>query len=501
MMKKARETLTSAQKEALKAMKNGDNLLITGEAGTGKSFIIQKFINETKKSVIVTAPTGLAAINIGGATLHRTFKIPLEPLSYKKCHTKKEIETLKKAEVVVIDEVSMCRFDMIEYVFARIKDAEKQYKKSIQIILSGDFHQLPPVVTERDEQALNELWTGFGSGYAFKAPAWKSLKLKVVVMKDIIRQTEKDFIDNLNKARSGDKACVAWFNKNHAKKEQPGIFIVPTNKAAASINEKAAERVPGRFTVFQAEIAGRISAADMPTDEKLKLKRGMRVMSLVNLDESVKNGSLGVVESIAESGAVSVLFDRCVETTEIRPYKWEVCEYVVDKKSGKLDKVTIGTFEQLPLKIAYAVTIHKSQGQTYDSVNVNPGCFAPGQLYVALSRTKSIKTLHLTTTIKPRSLMTSQDVVDFYDEKYSCAQPKDFEIQIDEKKAPVSEPEPEQQEKKSGRGGARPGAGRKPKHGKSKVIAIRVPAELADELSEKLKKWLEKQVKKGLKNE
>lgn len=474
--------LNKEQKIALEVMQSGKNVFLSGEAGTGKSYLLNHFLESNKKkNILVCAPTGIAAINVNGSTLHRTFRIPFEPLAPDSKPTSVS-RSLEKADIIVIDEISMCRFDQFDYVAKCIRQAEKQAQRSAtkkcidmgmppkklppkQVILIGDFFQLPPVITPKDREVLERYWGSIidiNDGFAFQAPMWKDFNFTTIILKTVMRQQGNlEFVTNLNKLRKGDESAIAWFNTHAAKKQQDGIHLCCVNRSADQINHTEAEKLNTLARTYQARIEGSVSLSEMPTPDILNLKIGMQVMSLVNdPNGKYQNGTVGTITGL-RSNSVTVDFDG--EYIDILPFKWEIIDYAVIMDAGKmkLKKVIAGIYEQIPLKIAYAITIHKSQGQTYDAANIDPNCFAAGQLYVGLSRVRSIENLHLTELIKKKNLITSQSVIDFY----NIASTLDLE-KITEKSEEIS--------RKTIHGGVRSGAGRKYKYG-TKTCTIRIP--------------------------
>ncbi len=420
--------LNEEQKRAFQMLQEGGNIFLTGEAGTGKSFLLNAFLNRIQgKNVLVCAPTGIAALQIGGATIHSVFKIkpqpflPGQPLRGIK-------NTVKAADVIVIDEVSMCRFDLFDYLCRYIQKAEQMSKKHKQVIVVGDFSQLPPVVA-KDRDVLEEGWkdhiSNISSGFAFLAPGWADMNFTTVVLRQVMRQKEDaQFLRNLNKIRIGDESAISWFNQYTAKKEQPGIYMSALNR---HVDQKNEQQMAGLHTEKKSYEGINENFQDtLPTKQSLVLCEGARVMSLLNdPGGDYQNGSLGTVEKL-KNHSVIVKFDHG-GTVEVAPYTWEDIEYqvVIDEKTGvpSLTQVVTGKFTQLPLRVAFAVTIHKSQGQTYDSVNLDPYCFDVGQLYVALSRVPGADRLHLEKSIKKQDLRVSQEVQQFYQALETGASP------------------------------------------------------------------------------
>ncbi len=410
--------LTESQKNALKVLESGESVFLTGEAGTGKSFVLQEFIRRNKnKNIVVCAPTGIAAINIGGSTLHRVFGVPLGAVRPGDGN-KEPSDVLIRAEIVIIDEISMCRIDVFEYVVQTLLNAINSPQNSNnckkQLILVGDFFQLPPVITDGDRAILNQYFGGdIGYGFAFKSTLWNKIVRNNIVLSEIVRQgNDIEFAQNLNKIRVGDYSAIDWFNDHVSRDVKPnGIFLCGTNREAESLNEIKAGELGGEAIEYKAQISGDVKESDKLTADVLILKENMQVMTLVNnFEEGYQNGSIGRIVKL-HKGAVEVELDNG-KTVTVGPYEWEIVDYEVQEE--KVERVVAGKFKQLPLKMAYAITIHKSQGQTYSSANIHPNCFSPGQLYVALSRVKSVSDMSLAHNITRRSLITSKEVKDFY---------------------------------------------------------------------------------------
>lgn len=415
--------LTALQKEALKQMQNGNNVFLTGNAGTGKSYVLNAFIEQVSedKNLVVCAPSGIAALNVGGVTMHRAFHMPLTVCTGKLRRSK----VIEAADIIIIDEISMCRIDMFDYVGRAIDDvntrrfahrAKNGKTEPIQLICVGDFYQLPPVIQDKERLVLNEYYGGdIGKGYAFQSEYWQKFDFHTISLKEIIRQDEPEFIENLNKARVGDVSCIRYFaEKSRKTKIKDAITICGTNKDADAINARALAKLPGRAQTFKSQITGEVKPSDKSAPDELALKPGARVILLANdaVNDQYRNGTIAEVLSVSKTK----LELRNLQTGQIiwlAPYTWRISKYVVDPE-GTISQEEIGTIKQFPVKLAYAVTIHKSQGQTYDMVNLNPRAWDDGQLYVALSRVRSMKKLHLTQPILRSYLITSKAVKDFY---------------------------------------------------------------------------------------
>lgn len=405
------------QSEAFSLMMAGENVFLSGEAGTGKSYVINEFLKEKKeKNILVTAPTGIAAINVNGITLHRAFKAPTEVLIGS---SKAIPKAVAEADVIIIDEISMCRIDLFDYVAKIILNAQKKRRRKIQVIVVGDFFQLPPVILPKEKEILDSYY-GFdvGEGFAFLGTEWKNMNFKTILLNEVVRQKDKKFVTYLNKARIGDKSCIDFLNKNHHLKEiNDSIILSSTNREVAKINEKKLKNLKGKEFSFYSEEQGEVKASDRPTEKVLRLKVGARVILLVNdKDMRYQNGSLATIKKIdIKNESITVLVNG--NAIEIDKYKWSIEDsFIEEAEDGRkrLVKKEIGYFKQFPVRLAYAITIHKSQGQTYEKVNIDPYCWASGQLYVALSRAKSLKNMHLITPIKEEYLVVSKNVIGFY---------------------------------------------------------------------------------------
>lgn len=416
--------LTDDQKRALDVMMKGGNVFLSGQAGTGKSHVINTFLSKIREkdkdiNVMVCAPTGMAAVNIGGVTLHRAFGAPVGPICQDMIQRAHPTEVVEKADTIVIDEISMCRFDLYSYVASMIEKAERKKHKHIQLIVVGDFYQLPPVITDKDRQTLGICWERkIGNGYAFESPWWDKCHFTNCYLRQVVRQSDMDMVHYLNQLRIGDKDSIAWFNQNtDASYTDRGIMLVTTNSLADKINRDKTEALSGEARLYMGYSKGDVEASDRLTAEKLIMKTGMRVMALVNdCGNEYCNGSLGTVKELREEGVV-VRFDNGSEAL-ITPYTWQIENYTVDLVNGEtsIKKLKVGAYTQLPLKAAYAVTVHKSQGQTYPEISLYPRCFATGQLYVALSRCKDAAHLHLCEPILSKYLITSAEVGEFYEQ-------------------------------------------------------------------------------------
>ena len=402
--------LTTSQDKAIKLLDAGYNVFLTGEAGTGKSFLVDYFVvKHPEINIVKCAPTGVAALNIEGVTIHRTFGVPLGVLDHRGvCSSPEKLDVLKKADVILIDEISMCRIDVFEYVIRTLKRIGIGNK---QLILVGDFYQLPPVLKPKDKPTFENL---YGDRlYAFESDLWNSSNLLTIELTEVKRQNEKNFLNSLSHIRKGTTDFAVFPISNHA--DDNAVSLCPKNNQAKSINDEHLSRLTNHKH-YIATTTGKVEETDMVTDEKLVLAKGARIIMLVN-DTGGRwvNGSMGTVTELSDN-YITVQIDNGGEC-RVDPYTWSIKEYVLEEdeetKEKHIVEKEIGSFTQFPLKLAWAITVHKSQGQTYDKVNVYNGFFANGQMYVALSRCKTLNGIHTMGKLQRNELRYSQEVKDF----------------------------------------------------------------------------------------
>ena len=429
------EGASESQQKAFDSAMAGKNIFLTGEAGSGKSWLINKIIAEFErqnKRVLPEAPTGIAAIELdGGTTMHRTHRIPIdivETISKKPTYSR----VISKADLIIIDEISMARIDVFDYA---MKSIEKS-NPNVQIIVVGDFCQLPPVVRNEDREMYELLKdTSMGKGYCFQSEYWTKMKFETHYLKEPMRQSEDTFIKALNEARYGDPNCISYFNKCVGKEIDPNrnyIYLTGKNRVADEKNEEELSKLTTKEYDFPTEIFGKVNKGDKAIPDILSLKIGARVMMLKNDPEGVySNGTIGTVENInLEENTVFVRFPQG-HGTWVAKHTWEVNKYELSEE-GDLQKVVIGGYSNFPMRLAWAITIHKSQGQTFDSVILDPQCWEEGQLYVALSRVKTIEGLILTRPIQASSLKADISVQNFYkDFRWQRKEPNDDGYAID----------------------------------------------------------------------
>lgn len=397
--------LNEKQQLAFDAMMAGKNVFLTGDAGCGKSFVISEVIRAKKGQCLVCAPTGIAALNLPeGMTLHRAFGLSASPV-YGSLYWGGKTSDIAGVSCIIIDEISMVRADLFDTIASIIFDAMTE--RPIQVIVVGDFFQLPPVLTDRDVAQFRTLYPK--GLYAFESGMWDLMDFEVHRLTEIIRQDDKEYQEQLNLIRLGDTKALDYFNARvGAKISDKAIRLYGTNKAADVYNLMRLQKLQGETMVYHASTFGDVKASDKPCPDKIELAKDARVMILTNDPDGLyANGTMGTVAYTYPS-VVGVMTDDDV-LVEIEYKEWDILALQDD---GKTD--VVGKYRQIPLKLAYAVTIHKSQGQTYDECYVDPKCFSNGQLYVALSRCRRIEGLSLLKPIKAEALMTAPEVIDFY---------------------------------------------------------------------------------------
>ncbi|MFA4967167.1 MAG: AAA family ATPase [Candidatus Margulisiibacteriota bacterium] len=418
-------------KSALDLMENTNkNIFITGRAGTGKSTLLEYFRQHTKKRVAVLAPTGVAALNVRGQTIHSFFRFkPDITLSKVTKIIKDDRKNIyKKLDALVIDEISMVRADLLDCVdkFLRLNRGRRDLPfGGLQMIFIGDLYQLPPVITYKEKEIFKE---HYKTGYFFSAHAFDSLKMELLELEKIYRQKDQKFIDLLNAIRNNtvgeDDLARLNTRVNQNFEPRPDDFYVhltPTKLASQEINERQLEKIKGKPFYYRGEIDGGFEESHLPTEIDLYLKKGAQVM-LLNNDSLGRwvNGSIGKVAGIEkgedkhEPSVIYVeLADGNIEA--VTPFTWEIFNYSYNPKLHQLESEITGSFTQYPLKLAWSVTIHKSQGKTFDKVvvDIGKGTFAHGQVYVALSRCTSFEGLILKKLIHKKHIFMDWKVVDF----------------------------------------------------------------------------------------
>ena len=439
------------------AMHTNRPIFITGKAGTGKTTFLRKLREQSPKNMAVVAPTGVAAINAGGMTIHSLFQLPVRtliptPQSYRQLFAEQRLTQRKRnmlyhLEMLVIDEISMVRADVldaIDQVLRRYKYRKDQPFGGVQLVMIGDLFQLSPVVTRGDdEEAMRKYYEG---PYFFQAKVMQELQPIYVELDHVFRQQDQTFVQLLNEVRENQLTTQgrALLNSRYNPRfkntdEDFHITLTTHNRSADELNERELNRLPDEPHVFTAEIKKDFPVNIYPTEEILTLKEGARVMFVRNDDQKPRrfyNGKIGVITEIDSEKIVVRCDDGDIEVTRM---VWENIRYKEDEKTGKIDEEVLGTFTQYPLRLAWAVTIHKSQGLTFDKVIIDAArAFAAGQVYVALSRCRTLEGIVLSTPLDYVELDNDPSVLRYTDSQPSVetvnqALPKarkEYEIQL-----------------------------------------------------------------------
>jgi hypothetical protein len=409
------------------------NIFLTGKAGTGKTTFLHQLKVDAPKRMIVVAPTGVAAINAGGVTIHSFFQLPFGPFlpdtpknpALQRKFGKEKIALIKGLDLLVIDEVSMVRSDLldgIDDVLRRYKDRNKPFG-GVQLLMIGDLHQLPPIVKDEEWGLLRE---HYDTAYFFGSRALQKTDAISIELKHIYRQSDETFINLLNKVRDNkmDNEVLTLLNIRfiadfEPTEKEPYITLSSHNASANSINASKLASLEGGSLAFQAKIEGDFPSFSYPTDEVMELKTNAQVMFVKNDAEREKrfyNGKIGKITKVTGKS----IFVQCandVEEIEVLPVTWENIKYSLDEITKEVKEEIVGSFEQYPLKLAWAITIHKSQGLTFERAIIDANAaFAHGQVYVALSRCKTFEGIVLKSKISNSSVKTDTVVKNYSDE-------------------------------------------------------------------------------------
>ena len=418
----------------------GRSVFLTGKAGTGKTTFLKYVTQTTSKRFVVLAPTGVAAINAGGSTIHSFFQLPLCPYlpDVKELVTeyqmperyrslrKERVKIIRTLDLLIIDEISMVRADLLDAVdmtLRRYRHSDKPFG-GVQLLMIGDAQQLSPVVKENERQYISQVYQ---SPYFFHSKALQKLPYVTIELQKVHRQQDQEFVDILNGIRENRPSAKILQSLNSRVKAYEDcddvIRLTTHNAQADKVNTMKLDELPGDIVTFAAEVEGEFPENSYPADEMLSLKKGAQVMFIRNDSEAgFYNGKIGKVSEIGANGVVSVT-DSDGLTIAVSPVEWTNSQYVLNDESGEIEQSVAGTFKQLPLRIAWAITIHKSQGLTFDKVIIDAGAaFAFGQVYVALSRCRTLEGISLDSPIRTSTIYSDMHVSDFNDSIQAEAQ-------------------------------------------------------------------------------
>lgn len=407
----------------------GTNLFLTGRAGTGKTTFLRQLADNCSKRMVVLAPTGIAAINASGMTIHSFFQLPFAPYipgsafrsdaRYKFNFTRNKLKIIRSLDLLVIDEISMVRADLLDAVDDALRRARKSLRPfgGVQLLLIGDIHQLPPVTKEADWELLRD---HYASPYFFSSNALSMTPYCCIELQHIYRQQDDGFIEILNSVR--DNRCTPAILERLNSRYIPGfdpddsegyIRLFTHNRQAAALNALKLDRIDRKEHVFTSETEGDFPENSWPADHELRLKEGAQVMFIKNDPEPSKayvNGTIATVISLSDS-VIKARITSSGETVEVQKAEWTNARYVLNSTTGEIEEQIIGTFRQYPLRLAWGITIHKSQGLTFDKAIISAGAaFSHGQTYVALSRCRTLEGLVLSEPIPPSAIISDVTV-------------------------------------------------------------------------------------------
>ncbi len=403
------------------------SLFLTGKAGTGKTTFLREVVRYTKKKCIVLAPTGIAAVNAGAMTIHSFFQFGLGPFVQGVIEPKSDfrinkskLELIRHLQLLIIDEVSMVRADLMDHIDVELRRIRRNSKPfgGVQLLMIGDLQQLPPIAHGGEDELLRQYYKTL---YFFSSAALKSMKYSCIELKNVYRQTDRHFIDILNHARNCTLTSqdISDLNARYIpgfspKPEDGYIRLMTHNRQVDYVNETELEKLDSKPYTFVAAVTGTFPEESYPTANSLTLKKGAQVMFIKNDPERrFINGTLGEVKSI-DKNSIAVRLAESGTVIDVEPMEWQNIRYQFDEESKEISSKQIGRFKQYPLKAAWAITVHKSQGLTFDKAIIDVhAAFSPGQAYVALSRCRTLDGLVLSSPVSA-SVFMRDNAVDAY---------------------------------------------------------------------------------------
>lgn len=411
------------------------SLFLTGKAGTGKSTFLRHIASTTKKKNVVLAPTGIAAINAGGMTLHSFFKIPFHPLlpndsqfSVRNIrstlkYSGEKVKLIRELELIIIDEISMVRADILDFIDKVLRIYSRNMSQPFggkQLLLVGDIYQLEPVLKDEDRRLLQPFYP---SSFFFDAHVWREKKLVSIELQKIYRQTDPTFIGILDNIRSS-MATPRDLQLLNRQVEAPlqesdnklAITLSTTRDTVDYINNQHLEHLPGEPSVYIGNISGEFPESSLPTPKRLEIKVGAQVIFIKNdVEKRFVNGTLGVVIGLDEDGERLYIRTEEGQEIDVERERWSNMRYSFNEEEKRIEEEEIGAYTQFPVRLAWAITVHKSQGLTFSQVKIDfgHGVFAGGQTYVALSRCTSLEGISLKAPIKHTDIFVREEVKRF----------------------------------------------------------------------------------------
>lgn len=406
-----------------------EHFFITGRAGTGKSTLLQLFRNTSRKKLAVLAPTGIAALNVRGQTIHSFFGFPPRMIDKSEILRRKDYRFFQRFDAIIIDEISMVRADMLDNIdfFLRLNRGVNKPFGGVQMIFFGDLFQLPPVIaTEFERKYFRE---SYESAYFFSSKVldqrMTEVDFRMIELHQVYRQDERHFIKLLDSIRMNemDEDILEVLNERHQAIDSENKFYIhlcARNAVADKINQEALEKLAAHKHLFTCSTTGEFPPNLFPVDQNLVLKEGAQIMFTKNdVQKQFVNGTIGTIRKIEQDEITADILDEngIEKTINVQKQTWENVKYKLDQTEDKINTEVTGTFTQYPLKLAWAITIHKSQGKTFERViiDLGGGAFESGQTYVALSRCKKLNGIFLKQMLRPRDIFIDPAVVEYYE--------------------------------------------------------------------------------------